>query len=99
MKKLHTIHPYGLNKRAKNSNLEQSTSKLFPLLPRFGNNCENIEKKRVNELTKFDTNETLLAHVATLPPKNRSDNFRRFLEGMKGKDLRKLASHATGENV
>ena len=26
-----------------------------------------------------------------------SDNFRRILEGMKRKDLRKLASHATDE--
>ena len=48
MKKLCTIHPYGLNKRAKNSNLEQLAGKLFPPLPRFGNKCENIEKKRVN---------------------------------------------------
>ena len=31
------------------------------------------------------------------PPKNRSDNFRRILEGMKRKDLRKLATNATDE--
>ena len=54
-------------------------------------------KKRVNKPTKFDTTETLLAHIAIFPPKNRSDNFRRILEGMKGKDLRKLASNATDE--
>ena len=33
MKKLPTIYPYGLNERAKNSNLEQPTDKLFPSLP------------------------------------------------------------------
>ena len=32
MKKLRTIYSYDLNKRAKNSNLEQPTDKLFPAL-------------------------------------------------------------------
>ena len=39
----------------------------------------------------------ILAHKATFPAKNRSDNFCRILEGMKGKDLRKLGSNATDE--
>ena len=69
MKKLRTIYPYGLNERAKNSNLEQPTGKLFPPFPRFSNRRENLEKRRVNEPTKFDTTDTLLAHVATFPPK------------------------------
>ena len=97
MKKLRTIYSYGLNERAKNSNLEQLTGKLFPPLPRFGNRCENLEKRRVIEPTKFDTTDTLFAHIATFPPKTRSDNFRRILERMKRKDLRKLASNATDE--
>ena len=42
MKKLCIIYPYGLNERAKNSNLEQPTGKLFPPLPRFGNKRENL---------------------------------------------------------
>ena len=63
-------------------------------MPRFSNKRENLEKKRFNEPTKFDTPDTLLA---TFLPKNRSDNFRRILEGMKRKDLRKLASNATDE--
>ena len=63
MKKLRTIHPYNLNERAKNSNLEQPTGKLFPPLPRFGNRRENLEKRRVNEPTKFDTSNALLAHI------------------------------------
>ena len=83
--------------RAKNSNLEQPTSKLFPPWPRFGNRHENLEKRPVNEPTKFDTTDTLLAHIEKLPPKTRSDNFRRILEGMKRTDLRKLASNATDE--
>ena len=74
MKKLRTIYPYRLNERAKNSNLEQPTCKLFPSLPRFRNRRENLEKRNVNEPTKFDTNDTLLAHIATFPPKN----FRRI---------------------
>ena len=97
MKKLRFIYPYGLNERAKKSNLEQATGKLFPSLPRFSNRRENLEKRRVNEPTKFDTTDTLLAHIAKFPPKNRSGNFCKILEGMKRKDLRKLASNATDE--
>ena len=97
MKKLCTMYPYGLHERVKNSNLEKPTSKLFPPLPRFSNRRENLEKRRVNEPTKFDTTDTLLAHIATFPPKNRSGNFCKILEGMKRKDLRKLASNATDE--
>ena len=97
MKKLRTKYPYGLNERAKNSSLEQPTCKLFPPLPRFSNSRENLEKRSVNEPTKFDTTDTLLAHIETFPPKNRRDNFRRILKGMKRKDLRKLASNATDE--
>ena len=66
-------------------------------MPRFSNRRENLEKRRVNEPTKFDTTDTLLAHIATFPPKNRSDNFRRILEEMKRKDLGKLPSNATDE--
>ena len=36
-------------------------------------------------------------NIATFPPKNRNDNFCRILEGMKEKDVRKLASNATDE--
>ena len=36
-------------------------------------------------------------HIATFPPKNRSENFCRILEWMKRKYLRKLASNATDE--
>ena len=91
IKKLHTIYPYDLNKRAKNSNLEQPTGKLFPPFPRFSNRRENLEKRRVNEPREFNTTDTFLAHIAIFPPRNRSDNFPRILEGMKRKDLRKLA--------
>ena len=97
MKKLRTIYPCGLNERAKNFNLEQPNGKLFPPLTRFINRRENSEKRRVNEPTKFDKTDTLLAHIATFPQKNGSDNFRRILEGTKRKDLRKLASNATEE--
>ena len=89
MKKRCTIY-----ERAKNSNLEQPTGTLFQLLPRFGN---RREKRRVNEPTKLDTTDTLLAYIATFPPKTRSDNFRKIVEGMKQKNLRKLASNATDE--
>ena len=88
MKKLRTIYPYGLNERAKNSNLEQPKGKLFLPLPRFGNRRENLEKRRVNKPTKFDTTETLQAHIATFPPNNRSDNFCKILKGMRGEDLK-----------
>ena len=97
LKKLGTIYPYGLSERDKNSNLEQPTGKLFPPLPGFGNRRQNLKKRRVNEPTKYDTTDTSIVHIATFPPKTRSDNFRRILEGMKRKDLRKLASHATDE--
>ena len=97
MKKLHTIYPYGLNERAKNANLEQPTGKPSPPLPRFSYRCENLEKRQFNEPTKFGTSDTLLAHIATFLPKNRSDNFRRILEGMKRKYLRKLAANSTNE--
>ena len=97
MNKLHTIYPYGLNERAKKFNLEQPKGKIFPPLPRFSNRRENLEKRRANEPTKFDTNDSLLAHITTFPPKNWSGNFRRILEGMKRKCLRKLASNASGE--
>ena len=97
MKKLRTIYPNGLNERAKKTNLEQPTGKLFLRLSRYGNRCQNLEEIRVNETTKFDTIETLLAHIAIFPQKSRSDNFRRILERMKGKYVRKLASNATNE--
>ena len=97
MKKLLTIYPYGVSERAKNSNLEQPTGKLSPPLPRFGNRSENLKKRRVNEPTKFDTGNTVLAPIATFPLKTRSPNSRRILEGMKRKDLRKLASNATDD--
>ena len=61
MKKLLTINPYGLNECAKNSSLEQPAGKLFLPLPRFSNRPENLEKRRVNEPTIFDTTDTLLA--------------------------------------
>ena len=56
---------------------------------------ENLEKRRVNKPTKFDPADNLSAHIATFPPKKWSDNFRRILEEMKRKDLRKLTSNAT----
>ena len=56
-----------------------------------------MEKRRAKELTKFDRTDILLAHIATFLPKNRSDSLLRILEGMKRKDLRKLASNATDE--
>ena len=64
-------------------------------MPRFSNRHEKLEKRRVNEPTKFDTTETLPVHITKFSPKNRSGNFCRILERMKGKDLRKLASNAT----
>ena len=97
MKKLFTIYPYGLNERAKNSSLEQQAGQLFLPLPRFSNRPENLEKRRVNEPTIFDTSDTLLAYIAKFSPKTRSDNLRGILEGMKRKDLRKLASTITDE--
>ena len=97
IKKLRTIYPYGFKERAKTSNLEQPTGKLFLPLPRFDNKCENIEKRRVNEPIKFDTTDTLLAHIAAFLSKNKSDNFRRILERMKKRHIRKLASNATDE--
>ena len=78
VKKLRTIYPYGLNERAKNSNLEQPTGKIFPPLPRFGNRRENVEKIRVNEPTKFYTTDTLLAYIAEVPPKTWSGTI--FIE-------------------
>ena len=66
-------------------------------MPKFGNKRENLEKRRVNEPTKFDTTYTLLAHITTFPPKSGSENFRRILEGMKRKEQKKLASNATDE--
>ena len=80
MKKLCTIYPYRFNERAKHSNLEQPTGKLFLRLPRYRheNRHENLEKKLVNEPTKFDITETLLDCIATFPPKKRSDKFRRI---------------------
>ena len=69
MKKLRTIYPYCLNKRAKNSNLQQPTGKFFPPLPRFSNRRENLEKRPVNKPTKFDTSNTLLAHIAHMSSK------------------------------
>ena len=56
MKKLCTIYPYRFNERAKHSNLEQPTDKLFLRLPRYRheNRNENLEKRLVNEPTKFD---------------------------------------------
>ena len=65
MKKLRTINPYGLNERAKNSNLEQTTGKRFPPPPRFSKRRENLKKRRANEPIRFDTTENLLAHIAT----------------------------------
>ena len=97
MKKLHTIYRYGFNERAKNSNLENPTGKLFLPLPIFGNRRENLEKRHVNESTKFDTTDTLLTYIETFAPKTRSDNFPRTVEGMKRKDLRKVASNKMDE--
>ena len=91
------IYPYGFNERAKNSNLENPTGKLFLPLPVFGNRRENLEKRHVNESTKFDTTDTLFAYIETFPPKTRSDNFRRTVERMKRKDLRKGASNTIDE--
>ena len=97
MKKLCTIYPYCFNERAKHSNLKQPTGKLFLPLPKYRheNSHENLEKRRVNEATKFDITETLLDCIATFPPKKRSGKFLRILDGMKGKDLRKLTSNVT----
>ena len=97
MKKLRTIYPYSVNERAKGSKLEQQTGKLFPPLSRFSNRFENLEKIRVDEPTKFDTTDTLLAHAATCTRKYRSDNFQRILEEMKTKYLRTLSSNTTDE--
>ena len=65
-------------------------------MPKFGSRPENLEQRRVNKPTKFDTTETLQAHIATFPPNNRSDNFCKILKGMRGEDL-KLPSNATNE--
>ena len=81
IKKLCTIYPYGLNERAKNSNLEQPAGKLFPPLPRFGNRREKVEKRRVNEPTKFCTTDTLLAYIAEVAPKTWSGTI--FVESQK----------------
>ena len=79
MRRLHTIYSYGLNKRDKNSHLEQPPEKLFPSFPRFGNRRENLEERGANEPTTFYTTETLLAHIAIFSPKNKSVDFRRIL--------------------
>ena len=49
--------------------LRTTNRQTFPPLPRFSNRCENKKKRRVNEPTKFDTNDTLLAHTATFHQK------------------------------
>ena len=54
-----------------NGQQDFAVQKVFPPLPKFGN-------KRDNKQTKFDTAETLLAHIETFPPKSRSGNFRRI---------------------
>ena len=92
MKKLRTIYPYDLTERTKNSNLEHPTSKLFPPLPRFGDRRENLSINQTNlrQLTPYQLTEEF-------PPRNKSENFRRILEGRKGKDLRKLASNVTND--
>ena len=84
------IHHISLRsqRKSQNSNLEQTGAKLFPLLPKFGGRPENLEQRRVNKPTKFDTTETLQAHIATFPPNNRSDNFCKILKGMRGEDLK-----------
>ena len=64
------MYPYGLNETAKNSNLDQPTVKLFPQILRFSNRRESLEKRLVNEPTRFDTTDTLLANTAIFPPKN-----------------------------
>ena len=90
MKKLHTIYSHSLIDRAESCNVKQPTDKLFPPLPRFSNRSENLEKRPVNDPTKFDTTDTSLIPIAIFPPKSRSENFRRILEGMKINDQRKL---------
>ena len=94
MKKLCTIYLYGLNERAKISNLEKTAGKLFPPLSKIGSRRENLTI--LFEPDKIDTTKTLLVCIATFP-KSRSSNFCRILKEMKGKDLRKLASNATDE--
>ena len=64
---------YGLKERAKNTNWEQPTGKLFLPSSKFRNRCENLENRHINEETKCDTNETLLSHIATFPPKRRNE--------------------------
>ena len=73
MKKLCNIYLYGLNEKAKVSNLEQTTGNFFPPLPKIGSRRENLEKIRVNEPNKIDTTETLLVRIATFP-RSRSNN-------------------------
>ena len=92
--KVRTIYLYSLHERTKNSNLEQSTGKLFLPLPRFSKRLEDSEERPVNEPTKFYTTETLLAHIATFPSKNRNVNFCRMLKEMKGKEVLLVASGA-----
>ena len=92
MNKLCTIYPYGINKSARKSKLEQPTGKLFPPLPRLSNRRENLEKRLVSEPTKFDTTDTILAHIATFLPKNRTENVRRILGGMKKKISMKVSN-------
>ena len=94
MKKLGTIYLYGLNERAKISNLEQTTGKPFPHLPKIGSRRENLTI--LFEANKTDTTKTLLVRIATFP-RSRSNNFCRILKEMKRKDLRKLASNTTDE--
>ena len=90
MKKLRTIYSHSLIDRGESCNVKQPTDKLSPPLPRFSNRRENLEKKPLNDPTKCDTTDTSLIPIAIFPPKGRSENFRRILEGMKRKDQRKL---------
>ena len=85
------MYPYGLNERAKSFNLEQPTGKLFPPLPRFANRCENLEKRFVNKTNQIRRN----LYLSSSHSKILSDSFYTILEGMKRKDLIKLASNAT----
>ena len=98
IKKLRTIHPYGLNERADGKETDSqirhsAVGKLFPRLPRTGdrpvrsNNNKNNRNSPISSSDFFNTlNSFLVSDI-----KNSFNNLRILLNGCKKKLLKEIA--------
>ena len=93
IKTCRTLYPYGLNERTKFMCSEKPIGRLFPSLPRYG--PRYLEKRTRSDCTNNSISlESLINKISDFEIKSRSNELRKYIEGLKKTTLKKMAQEA-----